>query len=96
MFIDENTGLRCEMEGEVEKRKGTFGQVQECPGEILRKSVGGETRAGEVYSERTVGKWYRSVSPGDSMGADGAGVYRAWVGMNITADEKKHKDKKQR
>ena len=37
--------------------------------------------------------WYivRSVIPGDSMGADRAGVYRARVGMNVATDEK-HKD----
>ena len=27
------------------------------------------------------------------MGADRAGVYRARVGVNITTDEEKHKDK---
>ena len=56
---------------------------------------GTETGTGEVWPERTFGTLYRSVSPGDSTGADGEGVYRAWVGINVTADEK-HKDKKQR
>ena len=54
-----------------------------------------KTRAGEVFSEKTVGTLYRSVSPGDSTGADRAGVYRARVGVNITIDEEKHKDKYQ-
>ena len=54
---------------------------------------GKETRAREVHPERTVVTLYRSVSPGDSMGADRAGVNRARVGVNVTTDEKK--DKKQ-
>ena len=29
------------------------------------------------------------------MGADRAGVYRARVGVNVTADKKKNRDKKQ-
>ena len=55
-----------------------------------------KTRAGEVYPQRTVDTLYRSVSPGDSTGADSAGVYRARVGVNVTTDEEKHKDKYQR
>ena len=57
---------------------------------------GRKTRAGEVYPERTAGTLYRSVSPGDSTGADRAGVYRARVGVNVTADKEKHRDKNQR
>ena len=57
---------------------------------------GRKTRAGEVYPERTAGTLYRSVSPGDSTGADRAGVYRARVGVNVTADKKKNRDKNQR
>ena len=55
------------------------------------KVSGRKTRAGEVHPERTVGTLYRSVFPGDSTGADRAGVYRAMVGMNVATD-KKHKD----
>ena len=55
--------------------------------ENFTKVSGRETGVGEVYPERTVGTLYRSVSPGDSTGADGAGVYWARVGMNVTADE---------
>ena len=62
------------------------------PGDFTKIS-GRKTRAREVYPERIVGTLYRSVSPGDSTGADRAGVYRARVGMNVTTDEKKHKDK---
>ena len=47
---------------------------------------GRKTRPGEVYPERTVGTLYQSVSPGDSTGADRAGVYWARVWMNVTAD----------
>ena len=74
---------------------GHIGQVQECPGKILRKSVGERSEHERCTQRQAVGTLYQSVSPGDSTGADGAGVYRAWVGMNVTADEKKHKDKKQ-
>ena len=46
-----------------------------------------KTRAGEVYPKRTVGTLYRSVFPGDSTGADRAGVYWSKVWMNVTADK---------
>ena len=48
-----------------------------------------------MYLKRTVGTLYRSVSPGDFTGADRAGFYWARVMMNVTADEKEHKDKYQ-
>ena len=51
------------------------------------KVSGRETRKSEVHPERTVGTIYRSVSPGGLAGADRAGVCRAWVGLNVTADE---------
>ena len=54
-----------------------------------------ETRTEQVYSERTIGTLYQSVSTGDSMGADRAGVHRARVKMNVTTDEKEHKYKNQ-
>ena len=60
------------------------------------KVSGRETRTGEVHPERTVGTLFRSVSPGDSTGADRAWVNRARVGVNVTADGKKHKNEKQR
>ena len=40
VFVDEDTGLECEKDGKVWEEDGHIGQVQECPGEILRKSVG--------------------------------------------------------
>ena len=46
-----------------------------------------KTRTGEVYPERTVGTLYQCVSPGDSTGADGAGIYWSRIWMNVTADE---------
>ena len=45
-----------------------------------------------MHPERTVGTFYQSVFPGDSTGADKAGVYEARVGMNVTAYEKKHEN----
>ena len=95
VFVDESTGLECEREGDVEKRMGTLDKSKSVPGKFY-ESQREKTRAGEVYPERTVDTLYRSVFPGDSTGADEAGVYRARVGMNVTADEKEHKDKKQR
>ena len=86
---DEDTKLGCEG-----LRRGWthWASPRVSRGDFTEVS-GGKMRAGEVYPERTVGTLYRSVSPGDSMGADRAG---ARVGVNITTDEEKHKDKYQR
>ena len=62
--------------------------------EDFTKVNGGETGTGKVYPERTVSELYRSVFPG--TGADVEGVCRAWIRVNVTADEEKDKDKKQR
>ena len=88
--MDGDTGLGCD-----EKRMGTLASPRMSRGDFTKVS-GRKTRAGEVYPERTVGTLYRSISPGDSAGPDRAGVYRARVGVNITTDEEKHKDKYQR
>ena len=42
-----------------------------------------------MYPKRTVDILYRSISQDDSMEADGAAFYRAWVGVNVTANEQK-------
>ena len=38
--MDEETGLGCKREGRGLEEDEHIGQVQECPGEILRKSAG--------------------------------------------------------
>ena len=99
VFVDEDTGLECERKGEVWEEGGHIGQFQECSGRFCESLWRRDrNRRGVLRETLSIlqGTLYRSVSPGDSTGADEAGVYRAWVGMNVTADEKKHKDKKQR
>ena len=92
VFMDEDTQLRCEREGRLRRGWAHWASPRVSRGDFTEVS-GRKTRAGEVYPERTVGTLYQSVSPGNSTGADGAGIYWARVGMNITADEKEHKDK---
>ena len=91
---DEDTGLGCEREG-LRRGWAHWASPRVSRGDFTEVS-GRKTRAGEMYPKTTVGTLYRSVSPGDSSGADGAKVYRARVGVNITTDKKKHKDKNQR
>ena len=92
VFMEEVTQLGCEREGELRRGWAHWASPRVSRGDYTKVS-GRKTRAGEVYPERTVGTLYQSVSPGDSTGADGAGVYWVRVGMNVTVDEKEHKDK---
>ena len=95
VFVDGGTGLGCKREGGLRRGWAHWISPRVSRGDFTKVSQR-ETRAGEMDSERTVSTLYWSASPGDSTGADGAGVYRARVGMNVAADEKKHEDKKQR
>ena len=79
------------------KKNKHIRQVQECPEEIFRKSAG-ETRPEQekcTQRKQLHGALHRSVSPGDSMEEDKAGVCRARVGVNVITDEKKHENEKQ-
>ena len=92
---NEDMGLECEREGGLRRGWTHWASPRVSRGDFAEVS-GRKTRAGEVYPERTAGTLYRSVSPGNSTGADRAGVYRARVGVNVTADKKKNRDKNQR
>ena len=86
VFMDEGAGLGCKREGELRGGWTHWAGPGVSRGDFTKVS-GRKTRAGEVYPERTVDTLYRSVSPGDSTGADGERVYWSRVWMNVTADE---------
>ena len=88
-------GLECEREGGLRRGWTHWASPRVSRGDFAEVS-GRKARAGEVYPERTAGTLFRSVSLGDSTGADRAGVYRARVRVNVTADKKKNRDKNQR
>ena len=93
VFMDQGTGLGCERE-EVEKRMGTLEKSKS----VLERFY--ECQREKDQSRRSAPRensWYivPICFPGDSTGADRAGVHRARVGMYVTTDKKEHKDKNQ-
>ena len=70
-----------------ERKMGTLDRSKTVLGKFFWKSAGERPEQERCNPERTVGTLYRSVSPDDSTGADRAGIYRARVGVNVTAYE---------
>ena len=92
MEIGRQLGKRRE---KFERKMGTLDRFKSVPKKFSKSQ---QERDQSKKGAPRENSWHivPMCSSGDSAGADRTGVNGARVGVNVTADEKKHKVKKQR